>query len=894
MIIRLLLASAGFIPILSAAEIPASPGPPFSSVLETARKAGKPVTIVLGDGIYPLTEPVVLGPQDSGITFQGATSANPILSGGKKITGWQKLPDGLWKADVPEVREGKWYFQQLWINGRRATRARTPNKGFLHMEDRATSAIFPGEKPGDEKWENALKYQAFTTSPDTFAILGKISPAEFPDVEITIPHTWDVHHYHLKQLNPAANAVLMHGPRMRELLTNEPDGRFHVENYRAALDAPGEWFLSRAGELLYSPLPGEDLAAAEVIAPVAGRFLTIDGAKDITFKNISFQHQQWNLGPDGYGDSQAAHKMGAAIEIDRSENIRFEECEIARTGGYAIWFRHDVSGSSIKHSHLHDLGAGGVRIGPISQAGATKTTSFINVDNNIIQHAGRLFPDAIGVFLGHAADCAVTHNDIGDLFYTGISAGWHWGYGETVSHRNRYENNHIHHIGWGYTSDMGGFYNLGTSLGTVVRGNHVHDISSYRYGGWGLYTDEGSTGLLFENNLVHDTRESGFHQHYGYYNTIRNNIFAFGKNAQIQRSRPEKRTSFIYENNIVVWDPTTAKFLHGTKYNWEFTEKPAPGEPRASYVMRNNLYWPVNGQMPVLAENWTWSEWQKQGHDKGSLVADPLFENLQQRDFRLKPNSPALKLGFMPWDLTQAGVRTDSPRGPQWRELAAKEKFPNWEEDSKPWPSPPWSIPLKTFEFAAPNTLPIIGATADVENKGDSIGVSAEASSPIPLAGRTQEPSRQSLKIQDAPNLSKSYLPVLNLHPKWAAGPISLSFDAMAQAGADWFFEIRTHGGGEYGAGPYFSWKKGKLTASTNGGYPLADIPAGEWFRAELTATPGSGKWNLTLTRQDGSRREFKDIPCKPAWNKAEYVLWSGLANEKTAFFIDNLSLGSR
>jgi len=888
---RLFLASLSLSFPLQAAELSFSPTASLSSIIEVARKEPKPVTVVLQGGTYPITEAITLGAQDSGIHFRNAEGGTPVIDGGRRITGWTKQADGLWKAEIPDVREGKWYFQQLWINGRRATRARTPNKGFLHMEDRATSAIFPGEKPGDPTWENTLKFQAFTTSPATHGLLRQIQPGELADVEVIIPHTWDVHHYHLKELNNAANGVLLHGPRMRELLTNEPDGRFHVENYRAALDAPGEWFLSRSGELLYSPLPGEDLAKAEVVAPVAEKLLTIDGAKDIGFTGISFQHQQWTMGPNGYGDPQAAHLMGAAVEVDRSENIHFDQCEISHTGGYALWFRHDVTTGSVKNSHLHDMGAGGVRIGPTSQPGSTKTTSFITVDNNIIQHAGRIFPDAIGVFLGHAADCQVTHNDIGDLYYTGISAGWHWGYGETVSHRNRYENNHIHHIGWGYTSDMGGFYNLGTSLGTVVRGNHVHNISSHRYGGWGLYTDEGSTGLLFENNLVHDTRESGFHQHYGYYNTIRNNIFAFGKNAQIQRSRPEKRLSFIYENNILVWNPETAKLLHGTKYNWADVENRGHGDPKTAYVMRKNLYWPTTGKMPDMTEGWTWDDWRKQGRDAGSVVADPMFTDLAKRDFRLKPESPALKLGFKPWDLTIAGVRTDGPRGKAWRELAEKASFPNWEEDSKPWPSPPWSIPLKTFEFAANGTLPVIGASVEVEKKGDSIGVSEEASSPIPLANRKDEPSKRSLKVQDAPGLSKSYLPVLNLMPKWPDGPLAVSFDAMAQPGANWFFEIRTGPGGEYGAGPYFSWKNGKLAAKTDGSIPLADIPDGEWFRVELTATPGTGKWNVKLTRQDGSTKDFPELPCKPAWNKAGYILWSGLADKQTAFFIDNLEL---
>ena len=894
MIFRCLLISSCLAAPVWAGEISVSPDRPFSAILDAARKEPKPVTVVMQAGTYPVAEPIVLGAQDSGIHFRNAEGGAVAIDGGRKITGWTKRADGLWRAEVPEVRDGKWHFQQLWINGRRATRARTPNKGFLHMEDRATSTIFPGEKPGDSKWETMLRYQAFTTSAPTFALFQQIRQEEMGDVEIIIPHTWDVHHYHLKRLHPGANGVLMHGPRMRELLTNEPDGRFHMENYRAALDAPGEWFLSRSGELLYSPLPGEDLSKADVSAPVATKLLTIDGGKDIRFTGISFRHQQWVMGPDGYGDPQAAHMMGAAIEVDRSENIHFTDCGISHTGGYALWFRHDVAHSSVKHSHLHDLGAGGVRIGPTSQPGSTKTTAFVTVDNNVIRHAGRIFPDAIGVFLGQASDCVVTHNDIGDLYYTGISAGWHWGYGETVSHRNRYENNHIHHIGWGYTSDMGGFYNLGTSLGTVVRGNHVHHISSHRYGGWGLYTDEGSTGLLFEDNLVHDTRESGFHQHYGYYNTVRNNIFAFGRNAQIQRSRAEKRLSFIYENNIIVWNPDTAKLLHGTKHNWADVENRSPGEPKTAYVMRKNLYWPVTGKMPDMTEGWSWDDWRKQGRDSGSIVADPKFADLAKRDFHLQPDSPALKLGFQPWDLSLAGVRSDGPRGKAWRELAESAKFPNWEQDSTPWPSPPWSIPVKTFDFTADGTLPVIGASADVskEKKGDSVGVSGAASSPIPLDGgaasASTAPSGKSVRIQDAPGLTPAWLPVLTLQPKFAPGPIRISFDAMSLAGADWFFEVR---GGDYGAGPYLSWKNGKLTAATNRSIPLADIPTGEWFRVRMTSTPGSGKWNVEITRQDGTKTNHPDLPCKPEWTKANLVLWSAISNADTAFHIDNLEM---
>jgi len=879
-----LVACIAGLSLAHAADVVLSPAGPVNTpqaARDAARREPKPVRIRIEEGAYPMTQPVTLGAEDSQVTWEAAPGAKPVLEGGRKIGGWMQLHEGLWKAEVPEARAKEWNFGQLWINGRRATLARSPNKGFFHLTDAVGARVFPG-------LTQDMNFHAFSVAPDEYKLLKAIPRDQRDGPLITVMHAWAVSQARLKALDDVTNSVMIEGRARYPFVEFEPDQRFWLENFRAALDGPGEWYLDRAkGELLYMPLPGEDMEKAEVIAPVAEKFVAISGAKDIAFKGIHFRHGQYVYPKEGLHDGQAAASVDAAIEIENSSGIRFENCEVAHTGRHAIYFKNGCADSEVKHCHLHDLGGGGVRIGETNRPDEDHLCHHITVDDCILQHLGRLHPSACGVLITHARNCAVTHCDIGDLYYTAVSIGWVWGYGESLGRENLVEDNHLHHLGWGYLSDMGGFYGLGNAPGTVIRGNHVHHVASHRYGGWGLYTDEGSGDVLMENNLVHDTSEAGFHQHYGYANRIRNNIFAFGKKAQIQGSRNEARLRFTFEKNIVVWDPASP-LLDGGEWNWKLFDKADRGDPRDSVIFRRNLYWPTDGKIPALLTktHFTWQEWRKMGRDNGSLFSDPQFENLAQRDFRLKTGSPASKIGFKRWDLTVAGVREDDAA---WRELAARgHDYPNWETDSKPWPAPEYKIEMQTFESTPVGSIGIRNAKYKVQGKGEGVGASDEASSPIALEGAAV--SRRSLKVQDAPGLEHSYEPVLDIFPKWDAGTFHVSFDIMAQPGADWFFEMRVKGG-EFAAGPYVRCVKGRLEANNSASVKLGEVAPGEWIRLGITATTGSGSYGVTLTRRDGTTKEFKSIPCKPSWNAASYLLFSSLANAKTAYFIDNVSL---
>ena len=185
---------------------------------------------------------------------------------------------------------------------------------------------------------------------------------------------------------------------------------------------------------------------------------------------------------------------------------------------------------------------------------------------------------------------------------------------------------------------MGAVYTLGESHGTRIVNNIIHDVLSYDYGGWGLYTDEGSTGVEMSSNLVYRCKSGGFHQHYGKDNRIENNIFAFGHYYQAQYTRVENHLSFHFKHNIILQDQ--GETLAGP---WE------QGHLDIDY----NMYWHLKGK-PVFGK-YTFEEW-KNKKEKHSIVADPLFIAPEKDDYRFKSSKNIKKIRFRPFDLSLVGV----------------------------------------------------------------------------------------------------------------------------------------------------------------------------------------------------------------------------------------------
>ncbi len=606
------------------------------------------VEVIIGNGEYFLTEPVVLNFDDSGtekspVIFKAEEGAHPVFYGGKKNQGFGKLSEKLWRAKIPEVAEYDWYFEQLYVNGKRAVRAKSPNSGLYSLNDVSETILDKGKGKFPE-----LAAQRLTLFPDGAAKVASFTKGDFRDAVITFYHNWDNTRKQIIGFDQASSAAFTVGQGMKPWNSLNKKTRYIIENYKAALDTCGEWYLDRTGYLYYMPFQGETIQNLEVMAPVTDHFVIIQGdektgrkVENIRIEGLSFQVSGYKMPDGGNEPAQAAAPVAAVVLADFTKNIQFVNCEIAHTGINAIWFRKACTDCSIEHCYLHDLGAGSIKIGDfVRPEKAEDLTQNIVVDNNIIRSGGFVFPCAVGVTLLHASDNQITHNEIADFRYSGISVGWVWGYAFSPSKRNKIEFNHIHNLGWGELCDMGGVYCLGESEGTTFSNNVVHHVYSFDYGGWGLYTDEGSTGIVMENNLVYNCKSSGFHQHYGKENIVRNNIFANNLKAQLQATRMEDHLSFSFTNNIIWF--STGDLLSS---NWD----------KIKLQSDKNCYWDTCTK-DIRFGKLSFAEWQKSGKDAHSLIANPQFADPSAFDFRIKNKAVLRKIGFKVFDYSQAGV----------------------------------------------------------------------------------------------------------------------------------------------------------------------------------------------------------------------------------------------
>jgi len=608
---------------------------------ERQRNSRTPAIIELRGGRHVLSRTLVLTGSDSELTFRARDGERPVISGARVLTNWSRVPGRpvLWQVEISAVRDGSWRFRQLFLDGVRQPRARTPNDGYFRATGRlgTGSPITMPFRRGDllSEWGNSR------------------------DAELILLMKWTDLHVPILAVDAEKSvASLPGGPRAEWM--DESDARYWVENVPEALDAPGEWTLERAtGRLVWWPPAGVDPNQALVTAPVLTTWVRIQGdpatggvVRDVGFVGITFSESDYDMPEQGLISPQAAVDIRGAVRATHAIRGTIEDCRFVGVGGYGLELGRGCQDWRVVGSEFFELGAGGVRLGEPGDrmASGLDANHGHSIADNTLRGMGRIFAPAVGVLVFHSGTNRIAHNAISDLYYTAISVGWNWGYQETPCRANLIENNRVEQVGQGRLSDMGGIYTLGPQPGTVIRNNIFRNIVSYGYGGWGLYTDEGSSGVLIENNVATGCTSAGFHQHYGRDNVVRFNLLAFNRDHQLMRTRVEAHQSFWLTNNVIIWDSGD---LLGSNWSGDTNQ----------YFLNGNLYFDtrLGGDAGLYRfAGQTWAEWKARGQDPGSIIADPELLDPERPELGFRAQSPAHRIGFRPDRIESVGPR---PRG---------------------------------------------------------------------------------------------------------------------------------------------------------------------------------------------------------------------------------------
>jgi len=580
---------------------------PFAT-LRAACRTARSSQVIVQAGQYFFDETLVLDNRNAGLTIESAPGTSACLLGGRKIEGWKKDGETFYAAALPGVKEGQWDFRALIVNGRYCPRARLPEKGFFthlsHFKVPWMSTTGGGWKRKPTREElTTLKYRP-----------GDIGPwLDVHNAELTIYHMWDESLVGVKAMNGASRTLTFAKP------SGHPPGAFGVNKYviwniREGMTQPGQWYLDRTvGKLVYWPLPGEDMAKAEVFAPTIESIIRIQGAKenpsrDITLRGLTLSVTTTPLETGGFG----AGRYDGAVSVSFAENCRLLGLEIVNVGGQGI----KASGNNlrIERCRVHHVGACGIRC----------RGDGCVVADNYIHDVGLTYPSAIAL-QGGGKDCRISHNEIHDCPYTAINCG-----GE----RNHIEHNLIYHA-MTELHDGGGIYCF-AGKGLVLRGNFIRDIiDTGGYGASAYYLDERSENCLVEGNLsVGVVRPS--HNHMAHTNTIRNNVFVSDSDVRITFP---KSSDYIFEKNII---RARGKIILENS--------------DAVTALRRNVLFSIDG----IVQSRKLKGYSRTGDDslesgENNVFTNPMLVEYESGRVTFMVDSPALKLGIEPIDVSDAG-----------------------------------------------------------------------------------------------------------------------------------------------------------------------------------------------------------------------------------------------
>lgn len=511
------------------------------------------ITIYMEGGTYALHEPVFIRPEDSGTeksptVICSISGEEVILSGGVRIRNWKKQGK-LWVADVPTFNGRPLDFRQLWIDGKKAVRARDV-EDFKKM-NRICSV--------DEK--NEILYVPAAAVRKLIDNKGTLK-AEY--AEMVLHQMWCVANLRIRsvEIQDDSAAVRFHQPESRiqfehpwprpMVTTNGHNSAFYLTNARELLDVPGEWYHDiNTRKVYYYPREGERMhdASTEAIIPAVETLVQVEGTLDrpvsnIRFEKITFSYTTW-MRPsekghvplqagmyltDGYRiepkmqrnylnhplDNQGwLGRPAAAVRVVAANQVDFERCRFEHLGSTGLDYEEATQGGVVRGCLFRDIAGNGLIVGsfspaahethlPYDPADRREVCTHLQIKNCYFTEVGNEDWGCLAIAAGYVSDINIEHNEICEVPYSGISLGWGWTQTVNCMRNNRVHANLIHHYAK-HMYDVAGVYTLGSQPKSYVTENCVHSIYKPSYvhdpNHWFyLYTDEGSSFITVRDN----------------------------------------------------------------------------------------------------------------------------------------------------------------------------------------------------------------------------------------------------------------------------------------------------------------------------------------------------------------------------------------------------------
>lgn len=556
-----------------------------------------------------------LDPRDDGLIIEAVPGAKPVFYGGVLLSQWKPFEGKFVCARLPERFQtagsaSPINLRMLVVDGKTCPRARFPESGTLEHESQFDvpwmSTTGGGwKRPPTQEELTTLKYKTGSI-PATF---------DFKNAEITVFHMWD----------ESCVGVVAHDPTNRILKLNPPSGhppgafgvkKYVVWNTREGLTHPGQWYFDRErAQIVYWPLPGQDMGNVRAIIPTQTTILAIRGNKEtkvrqIVLRGLGFSVTTVPLITGGF----AAEAFDGALALDYASGCTLRELTITQVAGHGINGRTERNEEiKVENCEVGECGAGGIYLG------GRRTIIY----NCHVFGVGRMFSSAVGIFRG-GERCLVSHNEVHDCSYSAINYG---GDGNILESNLIYDCMRVLH-------DGAGIYLFG-ARNCIIRGNYVRDIvDTGGYGASAYYLDEQSRNCIVENNF---TTGVGWpsHNHMATNNIIRNNIFVVEGDAKLTFPRS---SGYGFVRNLVYATGTIRFENQGAVTNWS----------------RNLLYSGKDTIELVNMEGYSIKDTIK-GSPGDSTVADPGFRDPAHKNYTLSDQSPARRLGIMPLDPMRAG-----------------------------------------------------------------------------------------------------------------------------------------------------------------------------------------------------------------------------------------------